>query len=203
MAPLVSHVRAFLRTEHFRRLWKYASVSVVSTLVTQIVLFLTYHVWNVGPAMECNVIATIVASIPAYYLNRTWTWGKRGRSKLWGEVVPFWTITLTAMVLSTGAVGLAAHFADRMSSSLERALIVNCANLFTYAVLWTARYFIFNRFLFGTPVAEAAGAAPSEPGDDPSGDDPPDAAAIVTGHRADPEPGLSELAATDTADPAL
>jgi hypothetical protein len=112
--------------------------------------------------------------------------------------VPFWTITLTAMVLSTGAVGLAAHFADRMSSSLERALIVNCANLFTYAVLWTARYFIFNRFLFGTPVAEATGAAPSEPGDDP-----PDAAAIATGHRADPEPGLSELAATDTADPAL
>ncbi|MGO9584293.1 MAG: GtrA family protein [Acidimicrobiales bacterium] len=198
MAPLVSHVRAFLRTEHFRRLWKYASVSVVSTLVTQVVLFLTYHVWNVGPAMECNVIATVVASVPAYYLNRTWTWGKRGRSNVWGEVVPFWTISLAAMVLSTGAVGLAAHLADRMSDSLERALIVNCANLFTYAVLWTARYFIFNRFLFGTPVVGVTGTAPSEPGDDPS-----DAPAVATGHMADPEPGLSGLAATDTADPAL
>ncbi len=125
MAPFVSHVRAFRRTEHFRRLWKYASVSIVSTLVTQVVLFLTYHIWNVGSAVECNVIATVVASIPAYYLNRAWTWGKRGRSRLWGEVVPFWTIALVAMVLSTAAVGLAAHNADRIASgSLARAL--NC-----------------------------------------------------------------------------
>lgn len=167
MAPFVSHVRAFRRTEHFRRLWKYASVSIVSTLVTQVVLFLTYHIWNVGSAVECNVIATVVASIPAYYLNRAWTWGKRGRSRLWGEVVPFWTIALVAMVLSTAAVGLAAHNADRIASgSLAHALIVNGANLFTYAVLWTARYFVLNRWLFGTASADAS-LVPSEAG--PSG----------------------------------
>ena len=75
----------FGRREHFKRIWKYASVSVISTLVTQVVLFLTYHVWTVGSAMECNVIATVVASVPAYYLNRSWTWGKRGRSQALGR----------------------------------------------------------------------------------------------------------------------
>jgi putative flippase GtrA len=158
MASLVSRVVAFRRTEHFRRLWKYASVSIISTIVSQVVLFSTYHIWKVGSAMECNVIATAVASIPAYYLNRTWTWGKTGRSNVWREVVPFWTISFTAMVLSTGAVGIAAHNADRIASgSLARALIVNGANLLTYACIWTARYFIFNRYLFGARTQVGSG----------------------------------------------
>ena len=150
MASLVSRARAFRRTDHFRRLWKYASVSIISTVVTQVVLFSTYHVFKVGTAMECNVIATAVASVPAYYLNRTWTWGKTGRSSVWREVVPFWSISFIGLVLSTVAVGVAAHNADRIASgSLERALIVNCANLFTYACIWTGRYLVFNRYLFG------------------------------------------------------
>lgn len=196
MASLVSLVVAFRRTEHFRRLWKYASVSIISTIVSQVVLFSTYHIWKVGSAMECNVIATAVASVPAYYLNRTWTWGKTGRSKVWREVVPFWTISFTAMVLSTAAVGIAAHNADRIASgSLARALIVNSANLLTYACIWTARYFIFNRYLFGarTQVREQP-----QPGDLTAETPVPadgDAGAI--------EPGLPTLAAGETVDPVV
>lgn len=165
MAPLVSHINAFRRTEHFRRIWKYASVSVVSTLVTQVVLLLTYNVWDVGPAWACNIIATVVAAIPAYYLNRTWTWGKKGRSKVMAEVLPFWTIALIALLLSTLAVWGAGHWADQFrKGSFDRAAIINGANLVTYAVLWIARYFVFNRFLFGTASTPPAGPALSEPG---------------------------------------
>lgn len=150
MASLTSRIGALKGTPHFTRLWKYASVSIISTLVTQVVLFLTYSVWKVGTAMESNVIATIVASVPAYYLNRSWTWGKSGRSNVWREVVPFWAISFVGLVLSTIAVGVAAHNADRITSSeLGRELIVNFANLFTYGCIWVGRYFIFNRFLFG------------------------------------------------------
>jgi putative flippase GtrA len=69
MTSLVNRGRAVMRTAHFQRLWKYASVSVISTLVTQVVLFMTYHVWNVGSAVECNIIATVVSAVPAYYHN--------------------------------------------------------------------------------------------------------------------------------------
>ncbi len=193
MASLVTRVVAFRQTEHFRRLWKYASVSIVSTIVSQAVLFSTYHIWKVGSAMECNVIATAVASVPAYYLNRTWTWGKTGRSKVWREVVPFWTISFTAMVISTAAVGVAAHNADRIASgSLARALIVNSANLLTYACIWSARYFIFNRYLFG--------ARTQVPAQEQSGDRTPEVAA-TTGDGVALEPGLSALAASETVDP--
>jgi len=150
MPSLVSRARALRASEHFNRIWKYAAVSIITTAVSQTVLFTTYHVISLGTAMECNVLATAVASLPAYYLNRTWTWGKTGRSDVWREVVPFWTISFIGLVLSTAAVGVAAHNADRIASgSLERALIVNSANLLTYAFIWTARYMVLNRFLFG------------------------------------------------------
>jgi putative flippase GtrA len=154
MASLLSRARVFRRSAHFRRLLKYASVSLISTGVTQVVLFLTYHVFTIGTAIECNVIATACASVPAYYLNRTWTWGKSGRSDIWREVLPFWSISFVGLVLSTVAVGIAAHNADRIAhGSLQRALIVNCANLLTYAVIWSGRYMIFNRYLFGDRAA--------------------------------------------------
>ncbi|MGD0984874.1 MAG: GtrA family protein [Acidimicrobiales bacterium] len=194
MASLVRRVYAFRRTEHFRRLWKYASVSIVSTIVSQTVLFSTYHIWRVGSAMECNVIATAVASLPAYYLNRTWTWGKTGRSRVWREVVPFWTISFTAMVISTAAVGVAAHNADRIASgSLARALIVNSANLLTYACIWSARYFIFNRYLFGarTQIRDQAR----------HGDLTPEISVPTNGNAGTLAPELPTLAATETVDP--
>jgi len=163
MASLVSRARDFRRTDHFRRLWKYASVSIIATAVTQVVLFLTYHVFTVGTAMECNVIATACASVPAYYLNRTWTWGKSGRSDILREVVPFWSISFIGLVLSTVAVGIAAHNADRIAhGSLERALIVNCANLLTYAFIWSGRYFVFNRYLFGDRAASTVSNSAGE-----------------------------------------
>jgi putative flippase GtrA len=163
MASLTSRVRAYRQSPHFTRLWKFASVSVISTIITQGVLFMTYHVLTLASAMECNVIATCVATVPAYYLNRTWTWGKRGKSHPWREVMPFWVIAFIGLVLSTVAVGVAAHNADHFSHSRDvRALVVQFANLSTYALIWVGRYVIFNRFLFGEQSSDGGGVAADE-----------------------------------------
>ena len=58
---------------------------------------------------ESNVIATAIATVPSYYLNRTWAWGKTGKSHLMREVVPFWVIAAVSIVLSTVVVGWADH----------------------------------------------------------------------------------------------
>jgi putative flippase GtrA len=112
-------------------------------------LFVFYpHVLDT--AMGANVVATCISTVPAYYLNRRWTWGKRGKSHLWKEVMPFWIIALVGLILSTLIVGIAAKNADRVSSSHDvKILIVHLANLFSYALIWVARYSILNRFLFG------------------------------------------------------
>jgi putative flippase GtrA len=156
MASLRSRVVAFRRSQHFKRMWKFLSVSIISTIITQVVLFLTYHVWGYFSAMECNVIATCCSTFPAYYLNRTWTWGKTGKSHVWREVVPFWTIAFIGLVLSTVAVGVAAHNADRISDSKDvRTAFVQLANLVTYGFIWVGRYTIFNRYLFGEGTQRA------------------------------------------------
>lgn len=150
MARLTERVRALRRSGHLLRLVKFGAVSVVSTVVTQSILFLCYDVLTVGSAMVCNVIATSCATVPAYWLNRTWTWGKRGKSHPWKEVAPFWIIAFAGLVLSTVAVGIAAHNADQISHShLARKVFVQLANFFTYGCIWVARYVIFNRYLFG------------------------------------------------------
>ncbi|MGO9195700.1 MAG: GtrA family protein [Acidimicrobiales bacterium] len=150
MPSLLDRAPAALQTEHGRRLVKFATVSVISTAVTQGLLFLTYDVISIPSAMACNVIATTIATFPAYWLNRTWTWQKRGKSDPWKEIAPFWIIAFIGLVLSTVAVGLAAHNADAISQShLVRKLFVQFANLFTYGLIWVGRYFFFNKFLFG------------------------------------------------------
>lgn len=149
MAFLQRRLGALRQKEHFGRLWKFASVSVISTGLTQIVLFGTYQVLKLGSAVECNVIATVVASVPAYFLNRNWTWGKRGKSDLWREVIPFWVIAFVGLVLSTAMVALAAKHNPFPHGSLKAALFVNLANLCTYGLIWVGRYFIFNRYMFG------------------------------------------------------
>jgi len=159
MSSLTGRYRAFRASPHFTRIWKFAAVSLIATAVSQTMLFIFYpHLLDT--AMGANVVATCISTVPAYYLNRRWTWGKRGKSHLWKEVMPFWIIALVGLVLSTVIVGIAAKNADRISSSHEvKIIVVHLANLFSYALIWVARYSILNRFLFGpatqTPSSDA------------------------------------------------
>jgi putative flippase GtrA len=165
MASLRSRAAAYRQSPHYRRLFRFLSVSIISTIITQVVLFLTYHVWSVASAMECNVIATACATFPAYYLNRTWTWGKSGKSHVWREVVPFWSIAFVGLVLSTLAVGFAAHNANHISHSRDvRAAFVQLANLVTYGFIWIGRYTIFNRYLFGDRTQQTSETAANSAG---------------------------------------
>jgi putative flippase GtrA len=123
---------------------------LVATAVSQTVLFVVYpHL--VSSAMLSTVVATAVSTVPAYYLNRAWTWGKRGKSHLWKEVVPFWAMAFIGLVLATIIVGLAAKNAHHISTARHfKTLFVHFAYLFSYALIWVARYSLMNKFLFGT-----------------------------------------------------
>lgn len=165
MATLFDRVRHFV-VSNFEKLWRYLSVSIISTVLTNALLFTFYDVANVGTAMECNVLATTITTLPAYYLNRNWTWRKSGKSHLWREVVPFWVIAFISLVISTVAVGITAHNADRLThSKLYRSLLINAANLVTYGSIWIVKFILFNKYMFVHRPAE-----PDESLDAPAGD---------------------------------
>jgi putative flippase GtrA len=161
VASLVDRARSYAKTDQFAKLWRYCSVSVISTLLTNTLLFLFYDVITLGTAMECNIIATCITTAPAYYLNRNWTWRKSGKSHVWKEIVPFWVISFLSLVLSTIAVGIAAHNADHVShAKTVRSLLVVGANLFTYGSIWVLKFVLFNKYLFTHENGHTAPGAP-------------------------------------------
>ncbi len=152
-------LRAFLRGAHFAKLWRYMSVSILTTFLSLGLLYVFYRKvkvgavdlngWQISQAEVANVIATAITTIPSYYLNRAWAWGKSGKSHLWREVVPFWVIAFISLVLSTLVVGLASREAVHLSQRHEvQTILVELGNLATYGVMWLAKYFIFNKVLF-------------------------------------------------------
>ena len=72
-----------------RRMVPYSLVSLVSIVVSQAVLMAAFGMLHW--ARLANVVACAAGTVPSYYLNRSWAWGRRGRSHLWKQVVPFTT----------------------------------------------------------------------------------------------------------------
>ena len=92
-----------------------------------------------------------VATIPSYYLNRTWVWGKGGRSHLMKEVVPFWTLAFIGLAFSTWSADYAETVVQRhhVSHGMQ-TLIVAGAALAAWGVLWVGKFIFFNKVLFRT-----------------------------------------------------
>ena len=148
---VAARLRALYHTPHRKKVFRYAMVSVVSTVVSQGTLLLFFGVFHVD-AVFSNVVANVVATVPAYYLTRNWAWGKSGKSHIMKEVVPFWVLSFAGLLLSSVTVGVAQHLGQ--SHHLRHgvlSLVVNGANLFGYGVLWVLKFLIYNK-LFHVPL---------------------------------------------------
>ncbi len=120
-------------------------VSVISVAVGQVALF-SLQVGLHWTARSANIAACTVAGIPSYYLNRTWAWGKRGRSHPFKELLPFWSLAFLGLVMSTWTAGVAERqAADITSGRVGRALIVNATVIATFGVLWVVKFLFFNK----------------------------------------------------------
>ena len=134
---------------------KYAGVSVVNLVLGQVLLLVFYRLLSASDAAlpesdrllrgaTANTLSVVISSVPAYYLSRAYVWGKRGRSELRREVLPFWIFVLVGLFLSTVGVSLVAHFvaAPKDVGFFHPAkLAASVANLAAFGVLWVIRFF--------------------------------------------------------------
>jgi putative flippase GtrA len=139
------------RTPGGRKMIRYSLVSVVSVIVSQIVLFIAQSFWS---ARTSNIVAVCVSAVPSYYLNRTWAWGKSGKSHLWKEVVPFWGLAFLSLAFSTWAADFAESHAQGIDSHFVETLIVMGAALGAFGVLWVGKFIIFNKILFAHHIED-------------------------------------------------
>jgi len=136
------------RSPEGQKMIKYTLVSVISVTVYEIGLFILYGLvhWDARPA---NIVACSVATVPSYYLNRTWAWGKSGRSHFWKEVAPFWVLAFIGLAFSTWCADFAGSWAeDHISSHPLQTLVVMGAALGSFGVLWLGKFVFFNKVLF-------------------------------------------------------
>ena len=93
------------------------------------------------PGVPANLVSVTVGAVPNYLVNRYWTWGKKTKNRFWGEVVPFWGMTLVGLAVSTVFVA----FADARWGS---PLSISLASMAGFGVVWAAKFFVLDRVLF-------------------------------------------------------
>ena len=116
---------------------RYLAVSAINVIDHQALLLLAHGVWGWSGG-AANVFAAVVAAVPGYFLSRHWVWSVRGTHSVRAEIIPFWTLALIGLVVST----VLAEVADRL---FESSLAVAAASLFGYFVVWVVKFLVLNR----------------------------------------------------------
>jgi putative flippase GtrA len=123
-----------------QKLLRFCGVSVVNLVLGQTLLFMFYSVlgWS---AVVANLAAVCISAVPAYLLSRKWVWRMNGDHSMRSEILPFWSLAIAGLVVSTLAVGYAeAHF--------DAAVMVNLASIAGFAVIWVVKFFILDRVMW-------------------------------------------------------
>ena len=149
--PPASVVRALAtlreRRPEWYRLLRFGLVSVVVTPTTLAILYVLHGVAGWQP-WHANLLAVSAGAVPAYFLNRYWVWARSGRNRLWGEVLPFWAITLLGGAASTVAVDAAGRW--------DNSGLLVLVNLGTYGALWLVKFAFLDRVLWPARRAQQA-----------------------------------------------
>ena len=141
-------LREKLQTPTFQKLFRYSMASVVAVIVSNTCLLLFVGVLNMGEVLA-STLATTIATVPSYEMNRKWAWGKSGKSHMLKEVVPFWGLAFLGWGTSTLAVWAMGQYAKHHHfSHSAKTFWVFVVYLAAFGVLWVGKFIIFNSLLF-------------------------------------------------------
>ena len=142
-------------TPEAKQLIRYTMVSVISTVVSLGTLSLVFGVFHFWGEIGSTVFANAVATVPSYYLNRGWVWGKNGRSHLMKEIVPFWAMSAIGIVVSIFGAAIARHLGiEHHLAHLQQTVVVLFANVMSFGIFWVLKFLVFNRLFKVHPLEE-------------------------------------------------
>jgi putative flippase GtrA len=138
-------VEAGARSGLLGRVLRYGAGSIVATVCSQSTFLLLY-----GPVHATTTVSSVSAwlagAIPNYWLNRSWTWGRRGRPSVRRELVPYAAIifgTLGLAIVATHAAASALHHTS--VSHATGTLVVTGVYFSVYVVMFVFRFVLFDR----------------------------------------------------------
>jgi putative flippase GtrA len=137
--------------ERARRLTTYTTGSVVAAVCSEVVLVACYGILGLAPAAS-STIAWVAGAVPNYWLNRTWTWQRRGRPSLRHEVLPYVVIILATLLLAAVVTaGVDAWLRGLDISGTVRTSAVAGAFLGVYVIMFVVRYLLLDRLFRPRP----------------------------------------------------
>ena len=134
------------------RAGRFLIVTLINNVNHQGILYVANSIWGWSGG-RANLLAGLVAAVPAYLLSRWWVWSVRGkRHDLRREVLPFVGIAVVGLIVST----VFAEVADRW---FGRGLIVNFATLLAYFLVWLVKFVLLDRVFISGPARTGASGA--------------------------------------------
>ena len=134
------------------KLYRYAAGSVVATVCSEVTFLLLYGPVSASPALA-STLGWLAGALPNYWLNRSWTWQRRGRPSLTRELIPYAAIVLGTVALAVVATSIA----DRALSGAEvsdglRVTLVGATFLGVYGVVFVLRFFLLDQLFRRAPA---------------------------------------------------
>jgi putative flippase GtrA len=134
------------RRAKLHRFVRYGSVSAVSTVTSLVVLGTLIGILGY-PATWSNVIATAIATVPSFELNRRWVWAQSGEGSVLRKALPYFLLSFAGLIVSTFAVHLSSD-ATIHSTRLVHTAAAELANIAAYGSLWVVQFLLCDRILF-------------------------------------------------------
>ena len=134
------------QTHRGRKLVRFTLTSAITTVVSFGSIAILYGFRIIPGVMWSTLAGNLIGTLPAYNLNRRWTWGKRGRSHFRQEIVPFWLMSMLGIAFSQLGAWWAKHEVHSHAwSHLANTALVTGTNLLCFGVFWVLKLFVFNR----------------------------------------------------------
>jgi putative flippase GtrA len=129
------------------RITRYTLGSVVAALTSAIVFAILY-VLGVGTT-ACSVIAFIAGAIPNWILNRRWAWRIQGRIAFGREIVAYVIVSALTLFVTAETTGWTQRHVQGIPAHHGiRALLVTGSYLAVFAVLFAARFTVYEVWIF-------------------------------------------------------
>lgn len=139
---------AWQRSRLAGRFARYTAGSVIAGVISQVTFVTLYGLELTGP-QAASVSAFVAGAVPNYVMNRVWAWGRRGRARLRGEVLPYVATILTTAALAAVVTALVDRHVHLVSGvHAVQVAIVNLAFLGTYGLMFLIKFLLFERVVF-------------------------------------------------------
>jgi putative flippase GtrA len=139
---------AVMRGPLGRTLTRYTLGSIIAMVVSEITLLSVYGL-HIGGARVAAALAWGSGAIVNYFLNRHWTWRRRGHIPPVRELLPYWSTAIAGLLLSMWATHEAGSLAPRAGDDhMVATILVGAAYFGTYGFMFVAKFLLFHYVVF-------------------------------------------------------